>query len=81
MYITHTDFLKHAMHFTKYLLNHTENWTLYISTLRHLTRDIRGIHKLSWTFRRSKSLFCMEVGELPKSFIQEREFRLEIEGK
>lgn len=69
------------MHFTKYLLNHTENWTLYISTFRQLTRDTRGEHKLSWISRGSKSLFRMEVGECEEGFIWEREFGLEIEGK
>lgn len=32
-------------------------------------------------FRRSKSLFCLEVGECEEGFTQEREFALEIEGK
>lgn len=81
MYTAHTDSKKHAMHFTKYLLNHTEDWTSYISTFRQHTRDTRGGHKSSWTSRRSKSLLCMEVREGEEGFIQEIEFGLEIEGK
>lgn len=55
------------MYFIKYLLNHTENWTLHISTFRQLTRDTRGVHKLSWTSEEVNLYFVWRSGSVRRA--------------